>query len=91
MVPFSLIGREWLCDRAPQAQGRLAPDPILQVGGGGAGGKEGQGLGPQELRPRRPGPAGRRPQAAPAQHVAMAVAVAEIVILSVRSSPLILR
>jgi len=64
-----LVGREWFCDiRRRRRRARLTPSPILRVGGGGAGGQDGEGLGPQELPPRGSDPPGRRPQAAPAQH-----------------------
>ena len=64
-----LIGREWFCYIEGRRRGtRPVPSPILRVEGGGTGGKEGEGLGPQELPPRRPDPPGGRPQAAPAQH-----------------------
>ncbi len=64
-----LRGRRPNCLSGRRPTARLVPSPILLVGGGGAGGKEGEGLGPQELSPRRSDPPRRRPQAAAAQHV----------------------
>ncbi len=45
------------------------PRPILEAGGGGTGGQEGEGLGSKELSPRRSDPPRRRSQAALAKHV----------------------
>ncbi len=50
--------------------GLSLPTPIFfWAGAGCAGGRDGEGLGPQELRPGRSDPPGRRPQTLPAEHV----------------------
>jgi hypothetical protein len=85
-----LVGREWFCSiRRRRRRARLAPNPILQVGGGRAGGQDGEGLGPEELPPRRSAPPGHGPR--PPRRSTFAIVVAEILIPSWRSSPLILR
>src|SRR6266511_3986846 len=73
----SLAGAAWVDDESEPAscpQGlkrmvRLVATKLLQVRGGGTGGEDGEGLGPEKLAPRGSDPPGRRPQAAPAQHV----------------------
>jgi hypothetical protein len=57
------------CLRGRRRRARSVPSPILVVRGGEAGGKDGEGLGPQELGPRRSDPPRRRPQPAAAEHV----------------------
>ena len=57
------------CLRGRWPRARLVPSPILLGGDGCTGRQDGEGLGPQELSPRRSDPPRRRPQTMAAQHV----------------------